>query len=483
MENLEPKKERSPIESLKFQRKSDYKKFRNFIKKETKELKGIVEPKEDKLKNILNVGAVGLGLFTIGGLIGAIKGKDNEDTSPKFKTPFIVGKRNPKDLPDPKRIFPNLAFSDSIAKTSKIPKPVKTPAPVQTTQSTLLKTKEFSKVQEKSRELVTSGKSKSGKMGASAADKDFFKRLKLDPKLGERGVGAKNLGAITVDEAEKLLADLLGEPEKKLNIQRDTQLPIRTKGKGSLTLEQQATNAILNLPDTEADDLMNKAALDKGMGKKVGVEQLMDEINNTKELRMDPSYNRVKIKAEISFEYMKRRLSQLKSKGSKIFGSISKTTQKLTPQFLKSDLVKPLFKSKTKTGFFVIDLLFAGQAFADLFKPKDNLRTSVVDLFNAYNNLKYKDDPSKLKYYITESSDERVRAFHIQKNKEIRLLKEQAGVDLGGPQNILIVPDNKQNNEVKTDTSIKKGETKISFVPFEPVNSVGTGILLHKLNA
>ena len=39
MENLEPKREeRSPISSLKFQRKSDYKKFRNFIKKETKEL-------------------------------------------------------------------------------------------------------------------------------------------------------------------------------------------------------------------------------------------------------------------------------------------------------------------------------------------------------------------------------------------------------------------------------------------------------------
>ena len=183
------------------------------------------------------------------------------------------------------------------------------------------------------------------------------------------------------------------------------------------------------------------------------------------------------------FDYTKTRLSQLKSKGSKIFDSISKTTQNLTPQFLKSDLVKPLFKSKTKTGFFVIDLLFAGQAFADLFKPKDNLRTSVVDLFNAYNNLKYKDDPSKLKYYITESSDERIRAYYMQKNKEIRLLKEKAGVNLGGPQNILIVPENKENNEVKNNIPIKKGGTEISFVPIEPLNSVGTDILLHKLNA
>ena len=71
----------------------------------------------------------------------------------------------------------------------------------------------------------------------------------------------------------------------------------------------------------------------------------------------------------------------------------------------------------------------------------------------------------------------------MQKNKEIRLLKEQAGVNLGGPQNILAIPENKQNNEVKTNIPIKKGEDKISFVPFEPLNSVGTDILLHKLNA
>ena len=157
MENLEPKREeRSPISSLKFQRKSDYKKFRNFIKKETKQLKGISEPKDDKVKSILKVGAGGLGLLAIGGLIGAIKGKDNEDTSGKFKTPFIIGKRNPSDLPElpePKRIFPNLAFSDSISKTSRIPKPVKTlvSKPVRTTQSTLFKNKQFNQDQEKSR--------------------------------------------------------------------------------------------------------------------------------------------------------------------------------------------------------------------------------------------------------------------------------------------------------------------------------------------
>ena len=101
MENLEPKREeRSPISSLKFQKKSDYKKFRNFIKKETNELKVIEEPNDNQLKSILKVGAGGLGFLALGGIIGAIKGKDNEDTSGKFKTPFIIGRRNPSDSPD-----------------------------------------------------------------------------------------------------------------------------------------------------------------------------------------------------------------------------------------------------------------------------------------------------------------------------------------------------------------------------------------------
>ena len=47
----------------------------------------------------------------------------------------------------------------------------------------------------------------------------------------------------------------------------------------------------------------------------------------------------------------------------------------------------------------------------------------------------------------------------------------------------MIIPNNKQKNEVKSTAPIKKGGDEISFVPFEPVNSVGTDILLHKLNA
>ena len=42
MERLEAKKGRSPISSLNFERKSDFKKFLKFIKNETEELKGMI---------------------------------------------------------------------------------------------------------------------------------------------------------------------------------------------------------------------------------------------------------------------------------------------------------------------------------------------------------------------------------------------------------------------------------------------------------
>ena len=105
MEKLEPKKERSPIGSLKFQRKSDYKKFRNFIKKKTKELEGVTEPKDDKLKSILRVGVGGLGLLAIGALFGC-KGKGEGGEGGNF--PFAIGRKNPNDpsLPKTPKILP-----------------------------------------------------------------------------------------------------------------------------------------------------------------------------------------------------------------------------------------------------------------------------------------------------------------------------------------------------------------------------------------
>jgi len=486
MEILEPKKKRSPIESLKFQRKSDYKKFRNFIKKETKELKGIVEPKQDKLKNILNVGAVGLGFLTIGGILGAIKGKDGDDTSGKFQTPFIVGRRDPSDSPD----FPEIPdlpdkLPVSIADRSRIPKPVKKKIKV----SKLVKTKVKNKIPKKlkAKELVKT----TGDPLSFISSDQFANR----PRMGDIPEGSDGSGKISGDDmyTKKL------NPEQRAyrysRIFNQTQVSkndVEFVG-DDVFLNKKYTKTpkpVLKLEVVNFDgkdfyyfnDADSKRLLDQ---RALGKLKTKADVRAFKAIDQVPEGEVEATKKLIESRKNQGAFTKLKSRGSKIFdrvSNLSKATQKLTPEFLKSDLAKPLLKSKVKSGFFVIDLIFAGQAFADLFKPKDNLRTSVVDLYNAINNQIYKDDPSKLKYYISESSDERIRAYQIKENQRIRLLKEQANVDLGGPQNILIVPENKQENQVNSTIPIKKGGTEVSFVPFQPLNNVGTDILLHKLN-
>ena len=492
MENLEPKREKkSSLSSLKFQRKSDYKKFRNFIKKETKELKGIVEPKQDKLKSILNVGVAGLGLFTIGGVMAAIKGR-GDGTSDKFKTPFIVGKRNPSDSPD----LPNVSLTgikpggEKLAgQKTKLPfkKPVlkKTSKPIKTTVKNP-KTKVYT-----SQKVKVGANVNQGKQGPTGGTGDR-------PTSGKSKSFNKN---INVDKIPEVFMDVDGKMV-------DSYDKLSVQGKKANMIRKQLNDPNRKLIKTKRERLIQE--LDRLEGKVVPMTTVKPNIFN----RFMNFYNKGRTPAEDTMQFFGKdgliaddfskitRTDKAFKEGAKGFKG-ARPFKAFTPNMLKtgptpltrqlierpfrflknSPVVSSLLKSKvTKTGFIVLDLIFAGQAFADLFKPKDNIRTSVVDLYNAINNQIYKDDPSKLKYYITESSDERIRAYHIQKNKEIRLLKEKAGLNLGGSPNVLIVPENKQNNEVKSNIPIKTGGTKVSFVPTEPLNSVGTDILLHKLN-
>ena len=192
MENLEPKKERSPIESLRFQRKSDYKKFRNFIKKETEELKGITEPKEDKLKSILKVGAGGLCFLAIGGLIGAKSrlGKD-DGVIPKFG-PFAIGRRN---LPQSElQLSPNTLKAPRTQKAGKVIRGTKTTGAVTIPRSKLTtnmievkKSTEERRAVEKRSELVEKTKELQEKRDIKKRFSKNYTQTKQLVKSGEVG--------------------------------------------------------------------------------------------------------------------------------------------------------------------------------------------------------------------------------------------------------------------------------------------------------
>ena len=105
MERFEPKKGRSPISSLKFERQSDFKKFLKFIKKETEELKGIVKPKRDKVKSILGIAKTGLGIFGLGSLLLGQTRSDEFEKGEKLDGGddlfAAIGRRNVRGIKSP----------------------------------------------------------------------------------------------------------------------------------------------------------------------------------------------------------------------------------------------------------------------------------------------------------------------------------------------------------------------------------------------
>ena len=166
--------------------------------------------------------------------------------------------------------------------------------------------------------------------------------------------------------------------------------------------------------------------------------------------------------------------------GSKILKSVNK------------DFAKALFKSKTKTGLFLVDLFFVGQSFYDLFlRPGDNVSTTVQDFFIAINNAVYRNNPEKLKYFVTRSkssaplfgvSNDMIRQKEINRNLKIKELKEAAAKTsiTGGNsnnQNIVVVPQTTNNSKRGSGIRNKTtGGKKASFVPVDLRNPLADQI-------
>ena len=183
---------------------------------------------------------------------------------------------------------------------------------------------------------------------------------------------------------------------------------------------------------------------------------------------------------ERPFRSLSRASSSITKFGSKILKSVNK------------DFAKALFKSKTKTGLFLVDLFFVGQSFYDLFlRPGDNVSTTVQDFFIAINNAVYRNNPEKLKYFVTRSkssaplfgvSNDMIRQKEINRNLKIKELKEAAAKTsiTGGNsnnQNIVVVPQTTNNNKRGSGIRNKTtGGKKASFVPVDLRNPLADQI-------
>ena len=505
MENLEPKKERSPIESLKFQRKSDYKKFRNFIKKETEELKGITEPKENKLKSILKVGG-GLGFLAIGGLIGAKSrlGKD-DGVTPKFGS-FAIGRRN----------LPQSEYIPQRPATRLDPR-----------------ARKFTRTTNK----ITTG------ANITRPTKALIPKLDEPELRGEKNIKARKITKTFADVEKSYVTKTVDGVDVNVPKDFNTQNITRTKKfkflPNQITFEKQLAENIDTLSETidtltEADAARD-ALRDIKEGGKFG--NITEDVSSrakdvkAKKLAMQDAMRDFKIQSAQDDLLKKVFKQEKKFENTRPFKNIfsSKTYSKKDPQgritstisanpfqqkskfarFTRRLLRRPNPKMTTdtfkgvsykgkgmsllgtvssnplvKAGFFILDAYAAYTSGKQVFNLKDNIGTALYDLYVSINNTINENDPDKLKYYISESSDKNMSIKQRRRNIRISEIKGKYYEKISGEggNNIIVVPETKQNNEVKSTIPIKKGGEEVSFVPFEPVNSVGTDILLHKLN-
>ncbi len=535
MENLEPKKERSPISSLKFQRKSDYKKFRNFIKKETKELKGIEAPKDNKLKSILKVGAGGLGFLALGGLIGAKgKGKGNKEGDNVF--PFAIGRKNFSRTT-------KYSTAGLLSSRGGIEKPVvqgfykgtRTRSDAERNyaedaRKNKLRQKKVISESEKIAKKVRKDRGIKKKLTENIT-RQKTKKTRLSKKalktLGGQGVltGSNTKGLELGDRPKSRYSDYgsrkrFSKPETSFprsNVKSYGKMGIQQFfGAGRIGKVRPKPGFMIDplsgdiIPTDPIEQIIREAKTDpnarKQFLKDTGLDDLSKRVSQSGDLPSE-KFSRLRRGTRTFADFSP--FKDAKSKGrSRVTSTVGRGTfpeknflGKLSRRFInkskntkitRDSFLGMTYKGKlgsvlgaassnplVKAGFFILDAYAAYQSGKSIINTKDNIGTALYDLGVSINNEIFKNDPSKLKLYVSESSDENFRVKQVIRNQRINQRKQQAS----SGNNVIVVPESKQNNQVTTNIPIKTGGTEVSFVPFEPLNNIGTDILLHKLNA
>ena len=526
MEKIKSVKGKSPISLLKFQEKSDFKKFLKFIQDQTKELKGVKKPKENKIKSALKVGAIGLGGLGIAGLFGAAAVKDKDDE-------FEKGKGLDEDV-------------DLFAAIGRRNEPGIKTTPTFTRGSQGFKKPEpdlFEKFDKGTRTSVTRGRSKVE-----------LEELKINPGASERRADdlrearkIKKRFSRNLTKTEQLVkVGEVGDQTKKISAPRT---PIKKYGKmgfqkffggtrigkvrpkpgfmidplsGDIIQDPNATSpeALKNIKriankrlleefarlDPEADALRDAASKtspppdvdDFYRGQKYEMNRKKPISRRFKNLRKgvigatdrDPS-------GRVTDTLSKRNFPE---KGS--FAKFTRRFLRGNPKITKDSFLGISYKGPKfsmlsklvnnpagKVVLFGLDLYNAIQSGKQIFNPKDNLAYSLYDLYVSINNKIFENDPEKLKIYRSESSDERILLKQFQRNMNIIERQNDAArqkfveAQGTGSNNIIVVPQNQQNTNMSSGNNIptRTGGVDLSLLPFEPLN-IGDDILLHKLN-
>ena len=404
MEKIKPSESLSSISSLKFQKKTDYKKFLNFIKSETEELEKIGAPSEDKIKNILKVGGIGLLGFGLFNLLGKKDKGDKEKIEGKgesgdFQIPFGIG-RQTNDLP--KTVLPNIKpFGEKPTGQSQKIK-IKTPVTKKVSKPARTQVKNRVRKNINVRKKVTVGN-----------------QTIIKPKPGE------------IEKSKNILKKF---PEQlRLFEDKDKNVPDDGGKAGQARIEKE-----YGLSDSER--------VTKGLGDADPGKQLKGQFSDLKTKRENVVKNKGDIVKKGFFQSIKSDFKKPTLGINTMEDMFSKLRLgKKTDLFKANPKGMNLFKlgtfSKGKTGFMIADFgLAAYDLYSSLRKvtPRSNIGASLLDLVGINLNNFVADmlnNPGMLREYVSVTNDP--NAINVNRNREIineniRKIKEQNKKDFTG---------------------------------------------------
>ena len=507
MEKLKPVISTSPISSLKFQRKSDFKKFLDFIKKETKELKGIEKPKDDRLKSILKVGAVGLGILGL----GAFLGRGAKTDAAGSEGGFAIGRRN---VPDsfvetpkaerpprrPKQKFAKRSFFKKFGagkRTQSFRSGVK--GFRTTARRTVGKqrvTSEYKIIKDIKKETAPMEARTKSRMTSNVTQSDGFRST----GQGTRGTGFRyksgsdarfESGSVDPTNTE---GKFKNRGKRKIN----KKFSIQPKVSQSIVDEVRRIEKTLNdrklTPSKEARLLKRLEQIRVQQGG-----QITGNFETTRPGVVD--YSRPDPKGRFNVAGGEEMISTNKYKQGPISRGIVNRVTKMfgrNPKITRDTFVKYLnipTKGKffTKAGLFFKHPIISGISFLltayegyqegkSIVNLKDNLFTNVYDLGVAINNeLIHPNDPSQMKLYFSESDNSKIRARQIIRNQKILELKKQQQLQQSGKNKVVVVSGNNQTEGVKTTVPFVTDNKKTVTPPTKPLN-IGENILLKNLD-
>ena len=541
MERLEPKKGRSPISSLKFERRSDFKKFLKFIKNETEELKGIVKPKRDKVKSILGVAGTGLGIFGIGSLLLGQTRSDEFEKGEKLDGGVdlfaAIGRRN----------FPGITASGESVAPRRVGRPGRTGQRIRGTRitgaltiprSTLLQreitiTRSESEITAREkREQISKNKKINKKLTKELTPKERLKLSNFDlieqekivradkgskkvkirrTATLEEGVGRPQSRYSTYGSRKRFAKPKTGFPRSNVKFYGNMGFQQffgagrigKVRPKPGFKIDPLSGDIIPFDPIDPMEKIIQEAQADPNIRKQflkdANLDPPSEKFNKMRRgtrtfspfdpTKVDPeritgTLGKNKFAGKGSFAKSVRKFLRGNAKITKdSFLGISYKGPRL------SFLAKAASNPAVKVVLFGLDLYNAIRSGKQIFNPKDNLAYSLYDLYVSINNKIFENDPEKLKIYRSESSDERIYMKQFQRNLNIIERRNDAArqefmeAQGTGSNNIIVVPQNQQSNNMGGGNNLPSttGGDEISFVPFEPLN-IGDDILLHKLN-